>query len=124
MLVVIEAERHSQGAMLSLRGRRPDPVQVRLVRVHPHQAGEELQGGRGIPFNCLESDAVGHEGRRDISGSLSGRGCSESARSNSEKGVPGRGAAIIISERVVFEYLEDFAEINGHQSYKARARMR
>ena len=66
MRVVVEAERLGQSSVLGLRGRRPDHVQVRLVRVHLHQAGEELQADWGVPFDSLESNAVGSEGRHDI----------------------------------------------------------
>ena len=62
VLVVIEVERHCQGALLSRRDRQPDHVQVGLVRLHPHQACEELQAGRHVPFSFLENDAVGREG--------------------------------------------------------------
>jgi hypothetical protein len=48
--VVVEAERHRQGAVLSHRGRRPDRMQIELVRVHPHQAGEEIHTIRSILF--------------------------------------------------------------------------
>ncbi len=64
--LVVEAEGRRQDSVLSLRGRRPDRVQVELMRVHPQQAGEEIQARRRILLEFVESSAVGIEGGYDL----------------------------------------------------------
>ncbi len=52
--------------MLSRRGRRPDRVQIQLVRMHPHQAGEEIQAIRRFLFSFVENSTVGIKGSNDV----------------------------------------------------------
>jgi hypothetical protein len=41
-------------------------VQVVLVGVHPHEAGEQVEAVRGIPLAFLEGSPIGDEGSRDF----------------------------------------------------------
>ena len=66
MRVIVEAERRCQRTVLGLRGRRPGSVQVELMRVHPQQAGKEIQARRRIPLKLVENSAVGVEGSNDL----------------------------------------------------------
>ena len=59
MRVIVEVERLCQRTVLGLRGRRPGSVQVELVRMHPQQAGEEIQARRRVLLELAKSDAVG-----------------------------------------------------------------
>ena len=63
MLVVVEAERRRQDAVLGLRSRGPNHVQIGLMRVNPHEAIEKLQAIWGGLIGFLEDCAVGHQGR-------------------------------------------------------------
>jgi hypothetical protein len=47
--------------MLSHRGRGPDGVEIVLMHMHPHKAGDEIQARWRILFGLLEDDPVGSE---------------------------------------------------------------
>ncbi len=52
--IIIEVERRGEAAvltLLSLQGRGPDNVEVVLVRMHQHKAGEEFQARRRLFFS-------------------------------------------------------------------------
>ena len=66
MRVVVEAERLGQSSVLGLRGRRPNCVKVDLMRMHPQQAGEEVQALRRKLLELTESNAVSNECGDDI----------------------------------------------------------
>ncbi len=66
MRIVIEAKNRRKDSMLSRRGRRPDSVQIQLVRMHPHQAGEEIQAICRIIFSFVESSTVSIKGSNDV----------------------------------------------------------
>ncbi len=56
--IIIEVERRCEGAVLSLRGRRPDNMEIVLMRMHPHKAGEEFQARRRLFLGFLECSSV------------------------------------------------------------------
>ncbi len=58
-LVVLEAQRRRQDAVLRHGGSRPGDMQVELMGVHPHQAGEKIQAGRGQLLVLLKDIAIG-----------------------------------------------------------------
>ena len=91
VLVVVEAERRRQGAVLSIRGRGPNHVQVSLVRVDPHEAGKELQALRGELLAFLEENAVGHQVRGDSGIVIGERVLGVRLQQQHEGGFGGRG---------------------------------
>ncbi len=61
--IVIEVERRGKGTVLSFRGRGPDNVEVVLVRMHPHKAGEEFQARRRLFLGPLKNSSIRSESR-------------------------------------------------------------
>jgi hypothetical protein len=56
--IIVEVERRCEGAVLSLRGRRPDSVKIVLMSMHAHKAGEEFQMRWRLFLGFLESSSV------------------------------------------------------------------
>ncbi len=69
----------------------PNNMEVVLVRMHPHKAGEEFQARRRLKIAPYEARAV------TTSGSESGRACSESARSSEMQDVSGATGFAMLS---------------------------
>ncbi len=64
--IIVEVKRRSEGAVLSLRGRRPDGAKIVLMRMHPYKAGEEFQTCRRILFGFLENSPIRSESCYDF----------------------------------------------------------
>ncbi len=56
-------ERRGEGSVLSLRGRGPDDVEIVLMRMHPHKAGEEFQARRRLFLGPLKNSSIRGESR-------------------------------------------------------------
>jgi hypothetical protein len=56
--IIIKVKHSGEGAVLCLQGSRPDNMEIVLMRMHPHKAGEEFQARRRLFLGFLKSSSV------------------------------------------------------------------